>query len=86
MSVNGHRAPGRSKRPEAHNASRREVREGSTLHLREHRLRLERLSRKFLREAVSSLDDAYSARMFLYARAARLIVAGLRLLEKADKK
>ena len=54
--------------------------------LREQRLRLERLAQRFLGEAVSSLDDAYSARMFLYARAARLIVAALKLLEKADKK
>ena len=82
MSVDGHKAPGRSKRPEAHNASMRKVREDLT----EQRLRLERLARRFLKEAVSSLDDAYSTRMFLYARAARLIVAGLRLLEKADKK
>jgi len=70
MSVDGHRAP------------RRKVRGD----LAEHRLRLERLSERFLREAVGSLDDAYSARMFLYARGVRLIAAGLRLLEKAGRK
>ena len=70
--------------PKMRNAPRHKAPEGS-IELRERRRCLERLARRFMREALSSLDDAYSARMFLYARAFMLIATGLRLWEKSDK-
>jgi len=70
--------------PETHSASGHKAPEGS-IELREQRRCLEKLARRFLREALNSVDDTYSARMFLYARAFMLIATGLRLWEKTDK-